>query len=44
MNYVIEARKHPPSDLIAVLYTKRLTRGHCGWRYSNWTQQRWNNL
>jgi len=38
MNYVIEARKHPPSDLIAGLYTKRLARGHCGRRYSNSTQ------
>ena len=26
-NYVIQARKHPPSDLTAGLYTKRLARG-----------------
>ena len=30
MNYVIESRLHPPSDLIAGLYTKRLTRGTVG--------------
>ena len=27
MNYVIQARKHPPSNLTASLYTKRLARG-----------------
>jgi len=27
MNYVIESRIHPPSNLIAGLYTKRLARG-----------------
>jgi len=27
MNYVIQARKHPPYDLIAGLYTKLLARG-----------------
>ena len=37
MNYVIRTRIHPPSDLIAGLYTKRLTRGHSGRRYSNST-------
>jgi len=30
MNYVILTRKHPPSDLIASLYTKRLARGAVG--------------
>jgi len=35
MNYVIQARKHPPSDLTAGLYTKLLARGDCGRRYSN---------
>jgi len=32
---VIESRIHPPSDLIAGLYTKSLTRGRGGRRYSN---------
>jgi len=27
MNYVIQARKHPPSDLTAGLYTKLLASG-----------------
>jgi len=27
MNYVIQARKHPPSDLTVGLYTKLLDRG-----------------
>jgi len=27
MNYVIQARKHPPYDLTAGLYTKLLARG-----------------
>ena len=30
MNYVIKSRIHPPSDLIASLYTKRLARGVVG--------------
>jgi len=30
VNYVIESRIHPPSDLIAGLYTKRLARGAVG--------------
>ena len=38
MNYVIRAQWHPPSDLIACLYTKRLARGPSGQRYSNSTQ------
>jgi len=38
MNYVIKSRIHPPSDLIAGLYTKRLARGCGGQRYSNSTQ------
>jgi len=38
VNYVIESRIHPPSDLIAGLYTKRLARGRGGRRYSNSTQ------
>ena len=38
-NYVNESRrKHPPSGLIAVVYTERLARGRCGCRYSNSTQ------
>jgi len=37
-NYVIEARKHPPSDLIAGLYTRWHARGRCGQRYSNLMQ------
>jgi len=30
VNYVKECRIHPPSDLIAGLYTKRLARGRVG--------------
>ena len=43
-NYVIQARKHPPSDLTASLYTKWLARGRLWRRYSNSTHSRRNNL